>query len=116
MLAGNVADDIVVRAISDGKSVGTFTLAVDRGYRKDSGTDFYRVTVWNGAATNFEQHVRKGDHVMVRGHLRTSSYDKAYDCGQKHKVYQTEVHADEIEYGTRAQRNRESASSGGKRR
>lgn len=115
-LSGNVATDIVVRSLSgDGKYVGSFTLAVDRGYKRDSGTDFYRVTVWNGAATNFEKHVSKGDGVTVRGHLRTSKFDKAFDCGKTHTLYQVEIHADEIEYGARAQRNRETAMSGKRR-
>jgi len=118
MLAGNVASDIVVRSLpGEGKYVGTFTLAVDRGYKRDSGSDFYRITVWNGAATNFEKHVRKGDSVIVTGHLRTSKFDKAFECGKTHTVYQTEIHADEIQYGARAQRNRsEQEPAGGRRR
>jgi len=117
MLSGNVASDIVVRSLpGEGKYVGTFTLAVDRGFKKDSQTDFYRITVWNGAATNFEKHVRKGDSVMVLGHVRTSKYDKSFDCGKNHTVWQTEIHADEIEYGARAQRNREPAADNGKAR
>ena len=81
MLAGNVASDIVVRSLpGEGKYVGTFNLAVDRGFKKDSGTDYFRITVWNGAAVNFEKHVRKGDAVTVRGHVRSGKYDKAFDC------------------------------------
>jgi single-strand DNA-binding protein len=114
ILSGNVASDIVVRSLPNGKYVGTFSLAVDRGFKSDSGTDFFRVTVWNGAATNFEKYMRKGDMVEVVGHLRTSDYEKSFDCGQNHKVYAMEVHADEIEYGPKAQRNRD--NGGGKRR
>lgn len=76
MLAGNLASDVTVRPLANDKHVGRFTLAVDRGYKRDAGTDFYRVTVWNGAATNAEKHLHKGDAVIVRGHLRTSSYEK----------------------------------------
>jgi single-stranded DNA-binding protein len=113
MLAGNVASDIEVRPLSgEGKFVGTFTLAVDRGYKKDSGTDFYRVTVWNGAATNFEQHVRKGDAVTVRAHLRSTKFDKTFDCGKSHTVWTVEIHADEIQYGARARRNGEKVAAG----
>jgi single-strand DNA-binding protein len=117
MLAGNVASDIVVRALpGEGKYVGTFNLAVDRGFKKDSGTDYFRITVWNGSAVNFEKHVRKGDAVTVRGHVRSGKYDKAFDCGKTHTVYSTEIHADEIMYGARAQRNREDrAATGGRR-
>ena len=109
MLAGNLASDVTVRAIANGKYVGTFTLAVDRGFGRDKGSDYYRVTVWNGAATNMEKYLRKGDAVVVRGHLRTSKYDKAFDCGRNHTVWQVEIHADEVQYGARAQRNRETA-------
>jgi single-strand DNA-binding protein len=117
MLAGNVASDILVKSLpGEGKYVGTFNLAVDRGYKRDSGTDYFRVTVWNGAAVNFEKHVRKGDAVTVRGHMRSGKYEKVFDCGQKHTVFTTEIHADEIEYGARAQRNREERAPAGGRR
>src|SRR5215469_13658912 len=114
MLSGNLASDVDVRPLKDGKSVGTFTLAVDRGFKKESGTDFYRVTVWNGAALNFEKHVRKGDAVNVRGHLRSSKYDKTFECGKTHTIYQTEIHADEIMYGARAGRNRDDKAPTGR--
>jgi single-strand DNA-binding protein len=108
MLSGNVSSDILVKPLpGEGKYVGTFNLAVDRGYKRDAGTDYHRITVWNGAAVNFEKHVRKGDAVTVRGHVRTGKYEKAFDCGQKHTVFTVEIHADDIEYGARAQRNRE---------
>ncbi len=117
MLAGNVAADINVKSLpGEGKYVGTFTLAVDRGYKREAGTDFYRVTVWNGAAVNFEKHVRKGDAVTVRGHLRASKYDKAFECGKTHTVWSMEIHADEIMYGARAQRNREERAPAGRGR
>ena len=112
ILSGNVASDIDVRTLPNGKFVGTFNLACDRGFKSDSGTDFFRVTVWNGAATNFEKYINKGDMVEVIGHLRTGKFDKAYDCGHTHTVYPTEIHADEIEYGPRAQRHRETAGAG----
>ena len=116
-LSGNVASDIEVRSLAgEGKYVGTFTLAVDRGFKKDSGTDFYRVTVWNGAAVNFEKYVRKGDAVTVLGHMRAGKYEKQFDCGSKHVVYTTELHADEVEYGARANRNREDREPAGRRK
>jgi single-strand DNA-binding protein len=114
MLAGNLGSDVTVKALSGGKYVGTFSLAVDRGFGRDKGSDFYRVTVWNGAATNMEKYVRKGDAVTVRGHLRTSKFDKPFDCGQTHTVWQVEIHADEIQYGARAQRNRDDRVPAGK--
>lgn len=115
ILSGNVASDIVVRSLPNGKHVGMFNLAVDRGFKSDSGTDFLRITVWNGQATNFEKFMRKGDMVEVVAHLRTSEYEKDFDCGHKHKVYAMEIHADEIEYGPKAQRNRDNGG-GSKRR
>jgi len=115
MLSGNLASDVDVRPLKDGKYVGTFTLAVDRGFKREAGTDFYRVTVWNGAATNMQKYVGKGDEVTVQGHLRTSNYEKEFECGRKHKVYAMEVHADEITYGAKARRNDDRAAAGGRR-
>jgi single-strand DNA-binding protein len=106
ILSGNLSSEVEVRELAGGKQVGSFTLAVDRGYKRDAGTDFYRVTVWNGAATNMARYVGKGDEVTVQGHLRTSNYEKQFeDCGKRHKVYAMEVHADEVTYGQKAKRN-----------
>jgi single stranded DNA-binding protein len=102
VLVGRMASEgVEVRPLSEGKHVGNFLLAVDRGFRKDSGVDFYRVVVWNGTAVNAEKYLRQGDMVSVVGHLRTSSYEKQCgSCGTAHKVRVVELHADEVGYLT----------------
>jgi len=117
MLAGNLASEGVdVRALGgEGKFVGNFLLAVDRGFKKDSGRDFYRVTVWNAAAVNAEKYLRKGDAVIVSGHLRTSSYERPCEqCAKPYPVRVVEIHADEIKYGARARRNTDKPPSTGR--
>lgn len=101
VLRGNLASEGVdVRPLPNEKCVGNFLLAVDRGFRRDSGTDFFRITVWNGAAVNAQKYLSKGDSVVLKGHLRTSSYEKTFENGAQGKVKVIEIHADEIEYLT----------------
>ena len=49
LLIGNLATDVTVRDVADGKRVGDFLLAVDRRIR-DGGADFVRVVVWDRQA------------------------------------------------------------------
>jgi len=41
----------------------------------ESHTDWHRVAAWNGLADGVKDYA-KGDHVMVEGELRSSSYDR----------------------------------------
>jgi hypothetical protein len=41
----------------------------------ESHTDWHRIVAWNGLADGVKDYT-KGDHVMVEGELRSSSYDR----------------------------------------
>lgn len=115
-LVGNMASEgVEVCPLPEGKYVGNFLLAVDRGFKRDSGRDFYRIVVWNGAATNAEKYLHKGDAVSVVGHLRTSSYDRACECGRTHRVKMVEVHAEQVGYLTPPSRSKAAPAGKGGR-
>lgn len=91
-LIGRTTADIDLRYTQTGKSVGTFTLAVNR-LKKEDGADFIRCQVGGKTADNMAKYVHKGNKVAVLGRLRTGSYEKN---GVKH--YTTDVVAEQVEF------------------
>ena len=88
-LTGRLTRDIDLRYTQSGTAVGTFTLAVDRQYKRDGEptADFINCVIWRKSAENFTNFTHKGSLVGVEGHIQTRSYDKQDGT----KVYVTEV-------------------------
>lgn len=74
-LIGNLATDVELRAVGEGKRVATFLLAVDRP--GDRGADFVRISTWDRQAEVCDQYLAKGKFVAVDGRLRSSSWEDA---------------------------------------
>ena len=75
ILIGRVTKDIEIRKTQSGKSVASFTLAVDRR-RKEDGADFINCIAWEKAAETIAKYVHKGDLFGVTGYIQTRSYEK----------------------------------------
>lgn len=86
-----------IKNTTTGKSVASFTLAVDRRFKNKDGqkeADFVPIVVWGKQAEIAGQYLTKGSQIGVSGRLQVRSYD-AQD-GQRR--YVTEVVADEITF------------------
>jgi len=92
-VSGNLTRDPELRCTSSGKSVTTFTIAVDRPGVKDK-TDFIDCVAWEKKAEFVSRNFCKGKRIEVSGVLTTRSYDKD---GQKRKA--VEVRCDQIFFG-----------------
>lgn len=79
-----------------GTAVCTFTLAVDRKYKKEGqpSADFVPVVVWGKIAESTANYKKKGELIGVVGRIETRSYE-AKDGGRR---YVTEVIADEVQF------------------
>jgi single-strand DNA-binding protein len=70
---GRLGNDIDLRFIPSGKAVVNLNLAVDVGSRDEegkwqkTGTDWFKVAVWEQLAEHISESLRKGDRVMVQG-------------------------------------------------
>jgi single-strand DNA-binding protein len=95
-LVGRLTSDPEVRFSPQGKAVCTFTLAVDRPYRKDheKEADFIKHVVWDKRGESCGNNLRKGSEVATVGRLQIRSYDGK--DGQKRWV--TEVIVSEIQF------------------
>lgn len=96
ILIGRVTKAIELKKTASGKSVATFTLAVNRDYKNADGNydaDFINCVVFDAKADAVSRYVQKGDKFSVYGKLNTRTYDK-----NGSKVYVTEVIVDGFEF------------------
>lgn len=78
-LTGRIANDLEIRKTQTNKSVLNFSLAVDRGYKKEDGTkavDFIKIQVWDQKAEYLMNYAEKGSLVGVVGNLRVDTYQR----------------------------------------
>ncbi|SHF87776.1 single-strand binding protein [Caldanaerobius fijiensis DSM 17918] len=95
-LIGRLTNDPTERKTQNGKTVDSFTLAVDRPFANANGereTDFIPIVVWGKSAELVSKYCKKGKQVAVCGRLQTRSYEK-----DGTKRYVTEVVADEVQF------------------
>ena len=98
IFGGRVASDVELRTTAGGKSVTSFTLAINRSHSDRTGekkegvpdSDFFKVTAWGSAAEFFTKFWRKGMSVCVVGQMRNAFWTD--DHGVKHNP--SEVLAD----------------------
>lgn len=74
ILMGRLTRDPEVRTTTTGKSIASFSLAVDRG-GQDDATDFFEVTAWEKLGELVSQYLSKGRRCLVQGRLRQDSWD-----------------------------------------
>jgi single-strand DNA-binding protein len=76
-LVGRLSKDPETRMHGNVRKV-SFTLAVDRPYRREDGTcetDFIPVVLWGKLAEVAEKHLRKGRPTLVEGRLQVRDYE-----------------------------------------
>ncbi len=80
-IIGNLTRDPETRTTQDGKSVCSFTVAVNR--RKKGGeeneADYFRVSAWQKLGENCQQYLAKGRKVAVSGPVSVSCYESRQD-------------------------------------
>ena len=94
-LIGRLTADPEIRKTQDGKSVASYTLAVDRRVAKgDSQADFIPCTAWEKKAEFAEKYLRKGIKIAITGRIQTGKYtDK-----NGNTVYTTDVVVEDHEF------------------
>jgi len=98
-LIGNLTRDPELRYIPSGSAVATFTVAVNRVFKSQTGekkeqTSFIRIVVWGRRAEVCGEYLSKAARVFVEGRLQ--SRDWQTQDGQKRST--TEVIADNVQF------------------
>ncbi len=87
---GRLTKDLEIKQTQQGKSVASFTLAINRSYTNQQGqreADFIQCVIWEKGAENLSRFVRKGSQIGIEGQIQTRSYENQ----QGGKTYVTEV-------------------------
>lgn len=74
ILLGRLTRDPEQRTTTSGKTIASFSLAVDRGGDSDAA-DFFDITAWEKLGELVVQYLSKGRRVLVQGRLRQDSWD-----------------------------------------
>lgn len=96
-IIGNLTKDVDTRSTQSGKTVSTFTVAVDRKFKDASGktiTDYFVVHAWNKLGEACSRYLSKGRKVYVSGELQARTYE-AKDGTTRMSL---DVQADEVEF------------------
>ena len=103
MLAGRVTKDIELKVTPTGKSVCSFSLAVNRKFVQDGErqADFINCQLWGKSAETLEKYSKKGMLIGVEGRLQTRNYTNQ----QGQTVYVTEVVAESFTFLEKKQSN-----------
>lgn len=89
-LVGRLTRPVDLRYTSKGTAFGSFSLAIDRNYKKESGekeTDYINCVIWRKPAVNLSNFAKKGSLIGVEGRLQSRNYENK----EGQKVYVTEV-------------------------
>lgn len=94
ILMGRLTRDPETRTTPSGKTVTSFSVAVDR-QGQDDQADFFDVTAWEKTGELVQQYLSKGRRVLIQGRLRQDSWDDK-DTGKKRS--KVEVVANDVTF------------------
>ncbi len=96
ILLGNLTRDPELRQIPSGQSVCSFSLALNRAYKDQSGewqeaTDFIDVVAWGPLGERVSQYLTKGRRCLVQGRLQSRSWEQDGQKRSKVEVLANDV-------------------------
>ena len=88
-LLGNLTRDPELRYTNEGMAITEMGMAVNKRWKDANGdensvVDFFNITVWNHLAENCAGSLKKGDRIMVGGHLNLRSWENK--DGKKYNI------------------------------
>ncbi|HEN0340405.1 TPA: single-stranded DNA-binding protein, partial [Streptococcus agalactiae] len=96
VLVGRMTKDAELRYTPSNQAVATFSLAVNRNFKNQSGereADFINCVIWRQQAENLANWAKKGALVGITGRIQTRNYENQ----QGQRVYVTEVVAESFQ-------------------
>lgn len=97
-LMGNLTRDPELRQTPTGQNVTSFSLALNRSYKDQSGqwqeaTDYIDIVAWGPLAERVSQYLSKGRRCLVQGRVQSRSWEQ--DGQKRNKV---EVLANDVTF------------------
>lgn len=118
ILAGNLTRDVELRYLPNGSALAKITLATNRRYKKQDGTQgdevcYIDVNLWGRTAEVANQYLKKGSSVLIEGRLTLESWSD--QNGQKRSKHTITAESMQMLGGNpnKAQSSEENYYSGG---
>nr|DAW16595.1 MAG TPA: Single strand binding protein [Caudoviricetes sp.] len=109
VLTGRLTKEPEVRYTQSGKTVCSFSIAVDRPFSGQDGkreADFFNCMLWGKQGETFGNTVHKGHKILVEGRVQISSY-QAKDGSKRQS---TDVVCNRFEYLERKENQQQAQS------
>jgi single-strand DNA-binding protein len=95
-LMGNLTRDPELRQTPNGQNVCSFSLALNRSYKDQSGewqeaTDYVDVVCWGPLAERVSQYMTKGRRCLVQGRLQSRNWEQDGQKRSKVEVLANDV-------------------------
>lgn len=96
ILLGRLGKDVETRTTQSGTLVASFSIAVDRRFKKDGETecDWFNCTCFGKQAEFAEKYLKKGTKVLISGSVNNDNYTNK----EGQKVYSVQIIVEEIEF------------------
>lgn len=94
VLTGRLTKDCDLKYTGNGNAVASFTLAVNRSFKRDGepDADYLNCVVWSKTAEALANYTKKGSLIGVTGRIQTRNYENQ----QGQRVYVTEIICSQI--------------------
>lgn len=86
VIQGRLTREIETRFAKSGTAVGNFGVASNRKYKEVEEVTFLDCTVFGKTCEIMAQHFNKGSQVLLRGRLKTESWDDRQTNQKKSKL------------------------------
>lgn len=88
-LLGNLTRDPEIKYTNEGMAIAEMRLAVNKIWKNKNGedmeaVDYFNITAWNNLAENCVNSLKKGDRVLVNGHLNLRNWENK--DGKKYNI------------------------------
>ncbi|HSX47796.1 MAG TPA: single-stranded DNA-binding protein [Patescibacteria group bacterium] len=95
-LMGNLTRDPELRQTPNGQNVTSFSLALNRSYKDQSGewqeaTDYIDIVCWGPLAERVAQYLSKGRRCLVQGRVQSRSWEQEGQKRSKVEVLANDV-------------------------
>lgn len=95
-LMGNLTRDPELRQTPNGQNVTSFSLALNRSYKDQSGewqeaTDYVDIVCWGPLAERVSQYLTKGRRCLVQGRLQSRNWEQDGQKRSKVEVLANDV-------------------------
>ena len=94
VISGRVGRDPELRSTQNGKSVASFSIAVDDGFGEKKKTDWWDIEAWDKTAEAISRLSGAGKRVVITGKLKKESWN---DTRTGEKKSRTKILANQIE-------------------